>query len=373
MTSPRTPHPEWARALHRARVEAGWDVHRLAVEMVRAARTEATATTESLARRIREWEAGRNAIRERYRPLLARVFHLGPEIFAERPVGGTDTTRVRSVTKGLIALDELTGGTDLLPMAVRNARSSHQAALVGDDKEMASAAAEALQVAGWLAFDADDHLLARRLTSASVLTSRAGGDRFAELFALAQLAMQDAHEYRPDQARTVCEHVLKQDVSPRIRGLFELRLARAQGQEGTPVRARETLNRARARLRGEDRDRDPPWTWWITDAELSWHEAMIHVDNEDWGAAVELFESALGGRPPGYERGVLNDAAHLAHALTRVGAWPDAEQVLRVAVVPAVGRVRSGRAHALLLRTGAEVSADSGPLALRELLAQATT
>lgn len=148
MTLPRTPHPEWARALRRARVEAGGDVHRLVVEMVRAAGAEATATTESLTRRIRGWEAGRSAIRERYRLLLARVFHLGPEVFAERPVGGTDTTRVRSVTNGLIALDELTGGTDLLPLAVRNARSSHQAALVGEDKEMASAAAEALQVVG---------------------------------------------------------------------------------------------------------------------------------------------------------------------------------------------------------------------------------
>lgn len=55
-------------------------------------------------------------------------------------------------------------------------------------------------------------------------------------------------------------------------------------------------------FRGEDQDREPPWTWWITDAELAWYEAMIHVDNEDWGVAVDLFEVTLRGRPPGYER-----------------------------------------------------------------------
>ncbi|WP_017606849.1 hypothetical protein [Nocardiopsis alkaliphila] len=372
MTSPKTTHPAWATALRQARMEAGWDVHRLAVEMVRAAGPEATATTQSLARRIREWEAGRSTIRERYRLLLARVLPLDPKTLADRPMGGTEADRVRSITKGLIALDELTGGADLLPVAVRNARTCHRAVLATRNKDMASAAAEASQVAGWLAFDAEELPLARRLTNASVQLSRAGGDHFAKLFALSQLAMLDAHERRPDQARPVCEHVLAQDLSPRVRGLFELRLARAQGQEGTPGRAVETLNRARARLGEGNRERDPAWTWWITDAELSWHEAMIHADNGDWTTAVDLFELALGGRPPGYQRGALHDAAHLVHAQSRVRAWPDVEQVLRTRVVPTVGRVRSKRAHALLLRTDAEVGAGSGPLALRELLAQAT-
>lgn len=99
---------------------------------------------------------------------------------------------------------------------------------------------------------------------------------------------------------------------------------------------------------------------------------MIHVDNEDWAKAVDLFEVALRGRPPGYQRGALNDAAHLVHAQSRVRAWPDAEQVLRSRIMPTVGRVRSERAHTLLLRTGVEVSAGSGPTALGELLAQAT-
>lgn len=372
MTSPRIPRPAWATHLRRARREAGWDVHRLAVEMVRAAGTEATATTESLARRIREWESGRSTIRERYRLLLARVLPIDHKTLTERPQGETEADRVRSVTKGLITLDELTGGADLLPAAVRNARTSHQAALATRNKDLASAAAEASQVAGWLAFDAEELPLARRVTKTSVLLSRAGGDHFAHLFALSQLAMLDAHERRPDQARPVCEYVLAQDLSPRVRGLFELRLARAQGQEGTPGRAVETLNRARARLREGDQNRDPAWTWWITDAELSWHEAMIHADNGDWATAVDLFELALGGRPPGYQRGALYDAAHLVHAQIRVRAWPDAEQVLRARIVPMVGRVHSGRAHALLLRTGVEVNAGSGPLALRELLAQAT-
>ena len=175
-TSHQAPRPAWARALRKARTDLGWDVHRLAVELLRAAGPEATATTESLTRRIREWEAGGSTIRERYRLLLARVLQVDAEVFTQQPVGRGDAARVRAITSNVIALDEMTGGADLLPMAVRTARSAHQAACTSGAAEMASAAAEALQVAGWLAFDANEHLLARRLTSASVLTARAGGD-----------------------------------------------------------------------------------------------------------------------------------------------------------------------------------------------------
>ena len=268
-----------------------------------------------------EWEAGHSTIRERYRLLLARVLQTDAATFTEHALHHGEAGRVRAVTEGVITLDELTGGADLVPMAVRNARAAHQSATLTQDPQMASAAAEALQVAGWLAFDADDQPLARRLTSASVLTAGASGDHLAELFALSQLAMQDTHEQRPDQARKVCDHALGQDLAPRVRGLFELRLARAQGQEGTPVRAVEMLNRARSRLRGESPDRDPPWTWWVTDAELAWHEAMIHADNDQWDMAADLFEAAVHGRPNGYRRGMLNDAAHLVHALVRVRSW----------------------------------------------------
>ncbi|WP_087102929.1 hypothetical protein [Nocardiopsis sp. JB363] len=368
MTAPELPRPPWASALRQARLEAGWDAHRLAIELLRAAGPEATASAESLTRRIREWEAGRSTIRERYRLLLAHVLQLDADWCERRPGPGSEAEQVRAVTRGLITLDELTGGTDLVAPAVRNAHAAHQALRADPVPGMASAAAEALQVAGWLAFDADSGLLARRLTSSSVLTARAGRDAPAELFALSQLAMQDAHEQRPDQARGVCEHALDQDLPPRVRGLFELRLARAQGQEGTPARALETLNRARSRLRGESQDRDPPWTWWVSEAELDWHEAMIHGDCGQWPQAVPLLESALHGRPGTYRRGALNDAAHLLNALTRLDSWKAAEQVLRNTIVPGVEHVHSGRTQTLLGRIRSRVAERGGPVSLKQLV-----
>jgi hypothetical protein len=73
------PRPPWAHVLREARHARGWDACRLAVELPRAAGEDATASADSLPRRIRDWEAGRHGIRERYRLLLASLLDLDPE------------------------------------------------------------------------------------------------------------------------------------------------------------------------------------------------------------------------------------------------------------------------------------------------------
>ena len=79
--------PAWTpEAIRSARLAAGWDAARLARELKRAAGREATATTESLTRSIRNWEAGRTRPRERYRLLLDRL--LGPAPSTQPPAPG---------------------------------------------------------------------------------------------------------------------------------------------------------------------------------------------------------------------------------------------------------------------------------------------
>ncbi|WP_435109999.1 DNA-binding protein [Nocardiopsis synnemataformans] len=374
--TPQTPHlPRWAQALRQQRTELGWDVHRLAVELVQAAGRHNTATAESLTRRIRAWEAGSSGIRERYRLLLAQVLQVDPEVFADQPVepgAPAQASRIRATSAHLVSLDVALGGTDLVPAAVRAAHTAHASARAGASADVVSAAAEALQVAGWLAFDADEHVLARRLTSASVLAARVGEDRGGELFALSQLAMHDAHECLPLQARQVCEHVLDEQLSSRLTCLFELRLARSQGQSNTPIRALGTLRRARSRLQDGANDDDPPWAWWITEGELTWHEAMIHADNGNWDRAQELFALAREQRPARYPRGPLVDAVHQLHALVHLRAWGAAQEVLTTAVIPAVGQVRSARTNALLARTVGLSERAAAPMPVRELMRAAS-
>lgn len=118
-------------------------------------------------------------------------------------------------------------------------------------------------------------------------------------------------------------------------------------------------------------DRDPPWAWWITNGELTWHEAMIHADNGQWDQAQELFALAREQRPARYPRGPLVDAVHQAHALVHLKAWGAAGEVLTAAVLPAVGKVHSGRTNALLARTARLSEHAAAPRPVRELMREA--
>ena len=81
-----------------------------------------------------------------------------------------------------------------------------------------------------------------------------------------------------------------------------------------------------------------------------------------WDMAADLFEAAVHGRPNGYRRGMLNDAAHLVHALVRVRSWRRAHQVLADTVVPALGQIRSGRTTTLLVHTQRLMEQTGAPL-----------
>lgn len=87
--------PAWARALRQARTARKWSVRHLAQELADAAGRESTTTIDSLMRHIHRWEAGSNAISERYRYLLSRVLDLEAETLAPRatpaPASAADT------------------------------------------------------------------------------------------------------------------------------------------------------------------------------------------------------------------------------------------------------------------------------------------
>jgi DNA-binding XRE family transcriptional regulator len=94
---------------------------------------------------------------------------------------------------------------------------------------------------------------------------------------------------------------------------------------------------------------DPDWTWWVDQAELSWHRAMTLLSLGDRDAALDLFRTAYELRAPEARRSRLNDLAHLLAAQVSVGAWPDAVDSLD-RLTAEVDGIRSGRTDALLRR-----------------------
>lgn len=275
----------------------------------------------------------------------------------------------RAVTARLIALDTRLGARHLVADAASAASAARRAVRLGAgaasgavsgvgaaprsgtgagsgaDRELLSAAAEAHQVAGWIAYDAEHQGLSRRMSLEALRLARAAGDRSMEHFVLAQLAMQDVHVPRPDEAARICDTVSVQTRGS-VRTLFTLRAARAAGRMGERMRALDLIRLTHSRHLDGPREEDPAWSWWVNEAEIAWHHAMIHADTGDRAGAVERFAAATDR--PGYARAVFVAHASLLWALSRAGAWGEAEEVLVGEVLPRLGEVSSVRVERML-------------------------
>ncbi len=268
---------------------------------------------------------------------------------------------VRAVSARVIALDTRYGARDTVDAAVRAAARAREAVRTRfpDSSDVLAATAELHQVTGWVAFDAERQRLSRRMTLVALDAAHGAGDRSMEYFALSQLAMQDVHLRRPDEARRVCEAALAAGTAGSVRTLFTLRLARAAAQEGERVRARRLMGETLSRYLEGPRRGDPAWTWWLTEAEIAWHRAMAGADAGEWGASAESFARAVElvraeGRGAGTEdpggggRFLFHAAVSLLWALARARSWEEAEAVLVRDVLPRLGNVASVRCERLL-------------------------
>ncbi|MDE3721229.1 DNA-binding protein [Nocardiopsis sp. N85] len=262
--------------------------------------------------------------------------------------GGDPVATVRATTGRLIALDTRIGARDLVASAASAATAAHHLARRSHagDRELLSAAAEAHQVAGWIAYDAEHQRLSRRMSLEALRLANAAGDRSMEHFALTQIAMQDVHLHRPAEASHLCDTALT-ETRGSVRTLFTLRAARATAQRGERARALGLIHLTYSRHREGPRDDDPPWAWWLNEAEIAWHHAMIHVDTGDRAGAVERFIAST--HRPGYVRAVFVAHAALLWALARAHAWDEAETVLLRDVLPRLGEVSSVRVERMLV------------------------
>ena len=90
------------------------------------------------------------------------------------------------------------------------------------------------EVVGWLAYDAEEHDLTRRMNQESLYFARLAGDRTIELLTLQNSSMHAAKQGRPREALHIARSVLEGDyrLSPRLKALFLTRKARALAQGG---------------------------------------------------------------------------------------------------------------------------------------------
>jgi hypothetical protein len=242
---------------------------------------------------------------------------------------------VRTRIGTIVEADNLFGSAEVLKTSLRFFRTLHDHLGVGTynprlERDLQSAAGELAEVAGWLAYDAAEHELCRRMNQESLYFTRLAGDKTMELLTLQNSSMHAGAQGYPREALQIARSVLEGDyrLTPRLKALFLTRKARAMAQGGDGS-ALTLLPQIRSLFLDGVTDEDPAWAWWIDERELAWHEAMVQRDLGLSVKAIDDFERSVAATPTDEIRSQYLHRAYLLQAQVDVGAWDAAERTVQ--------------------------------------------
>ncbi|RZU77245.1 hypothetical protein EV384_5961 [Micromonospora kangleipakensis] len=264
--------------------------------------------------------------------------------------GGNGPGGVRSGADDLAELrrwDDLLGGADLAGHAARRLRRAARTlsgAGPGTRRRLLPVLAEAAQLSGWLAADTGDltgGLDAYRLALRAAIA--AGDPAFAgHVLGSASHLLAGAGDAAGalTLARTGYAGA-RGAASPGLRALLLHRVALAAALGGRQRAARQALAAA-GRLTGPEPGREPPWLYWLDDAELAAMTGRTLVALGRPGPAAPLLRPAVHGR--GRPRRAAVYGAWLARGHLQLG---EVEQACAVAGDALLDAVRSGSPRAV--------------------------
>ena len=219
-------------------------------------------------------------------------------------------------------------------------------AIVG--AELQAATSELAACAGFAAYDAGYHPLARTpLTEAALL---AAGDPLLSARAYGLLALQSnafavANTGRAREALRfldMAETAARHEPSPRIHALIWMRRATASGMLRDDVTIRLAIANARRELDRGDHPSDPQWAGFVDGTEVTAHEAMARLNQGKPAAAAVLFREVL--RDPALPpRNRALYTAQLAASLQGAGDRAEALGAGLEVLAALEGAVRSAR------------------------------
>jgi hypothetical protein len=272
-------------------------------------------------------------------------------------IGPADAQRLLAAVDELEAQDQQIGGGTLVRFALEQlAHAKHTLDTATYDtatgNAFASATGHLAVLAGWLAYDADLHPVARRCyADAMALASEAGDEDLIAhtcLYAANQsIFLTRQGEGRPhhalkliDRARTL----MRGRPPGRIHALIAVREAQAQGVLGDRTgygRAIATAWReVDQALDFEPEDECPQWLRFVTHSEIRGHEARGWGDIGDLRKSIDLLDAAATEERG--TRNALNARAWSAAAHARIGDIPAAVDV-GMMVLTELQKVTSGR------------------------------
>jgi hypothetical protein len=272
------------------------------------------------------------------------------------PAGEDQVAAVRATVPRLVALDVASGGDRTSVLAARALGAAETMLAPGAcepkvERDLRAAVAELAELTGWLLCDANRHAASLARNHQALRLARSVGDRSMELFVIHNLSLQATYLRRPERSLALVRPILDQGgLTPRLGAMFHMRMARAYAQMGLRSRALMAMDTARGLFYEGTSDRDPAWSWWISERGFDHATGAMLGGLGDWKPAIERIQRAIEAAPGHARRDRFLYLCVLLHAQIEAGAWRDGATTAE-RLVPFIGQVQSARPLARLMAT----------------------
>jgi transcriptional regulator with XRE-family HTH domain len=222
-------------------------------------------------------------------------------------IGSPEIAYLKAASDRLNAAGQELSAPDLVTSAMQHYRHGLELLDYGDYGEstgiqLASAVGDLAEAAGWLAYESDDHLLARRCYNEALGLAERAGDNDLAVRTLESMTRQSCHLVStrgPGSAREALQFSRRgadrayRHHSNRVQALVHARLGIAAAAAGD---AREFEHAMTLAWRSVDRGLDddgPVWLRFVTPQEIEVHQAKGSRHLGRHGAAVDSYRRAV--------------------------------------------------------------------------------
>ncbi|KAB7850138.1 hypothetical protein [Streptomyces mobaraensis] len=224
--------------------------------------------------------------------------------------GDAEVAAVRDMVEVFTAMDELHGGQHGRSALVQYLMTDVAALCRGRfrteeaHRQMLSAAASGVHLAGWKSYDAGEQGLAQRYYLQSYALAAESGVPGHDGFVMRTMSQQGMKIHRAEHCLALAETGLdrvKGHVDPATEALFHVTYAHALAKTGQRRQAVRAVEHARTRLDAAKGDPTPFWAlaWGPVEATVRSRTAKVFATLGDPRNAAQQYAIAAASRPPG--------------------------------------------------------------------------
>ena len=223
-------------------------------------------------------------------------------------------------------------------------------------RQLVGLAGEAAQLAGWLAIDMRQHVVARVYLNLGVDAAREADDKALLSFVLGNIGHALSAGGRPAEALHFLEdaqHLAERFATATTRSWLAAVEGHAQATLGNAAACRAALKRAQAAIDEAQPAADPAWIYFFNQAQLDHWAGYAHLRLRQFDDAQAALQRSFEALAPSFARERAVTQADLAEAYVRRGDYVEGCRLAGVALITThaagstrgVQRIRALRPH----------------------------